>query len=129
MATFLYKLEYCYESSSPADASVFIQIRDNPPIYQEHIDKEAYDILSDGLKHEFLTALFNIAGVVELSTKAYRVWFMKSPAYQWLEVVEPFIFYMSDYFGYADGPEAMPGSANLDGTGFTLDSLNSRRKI
>lgn len=128
MANFKYKLEFFYDESSPSDASVYIHMRDNPPIYQEHIDKEEYDILPAEQKHEFLTEIFNISGVTELSTKAYRVWLMKSPVFTWEEVLLPTLHYMKGYYSY-DGIEPLPGSANVDGTGLTLSGPNNRRKI
>lgn len=123
-----YKLEYSYDENSRSDSSVFIQLRRNPPIYQAHIDKEDYDILPDEQKHEFLTSLFNIAGVTELSTRAYRVWLMKSPVYTWEEVMLPVLYYMAGYYGDS-GIEPLPGSGNPDGTGFTISNPNQRRKI
>lgn len=115
-----YKLEYLKDETQPEDMSVFIQLRRNTPIYQERINKEDYDVLSDGLKHEFLTGLFNIGGVVEVSTKAYRVWISKSPTFTWDEVLNPLLFYMKEYFE-EDSLEKMQGS------GVTLTSVNDRR--
>lgn len=123
-----YKLEFSYNESSPSDPSVYIQLRRNTPVYQEHIDKEDYDILGDGNKHEFLTGLFNISGVVELSTRAYRIWLMKSPVFTWSEVLLPVLTFLADYYG-EDELNQLPGSANPDGTGFTLEGPNQRRKL
>lgn len=128
MSDFQYKLEFSYDSSASADASVFIQMRDNPPIYQDRIEKEVYDLLAQSSKSDFLTALFNIAGVVELSSKAYRIWLMKSPVYSWQEVLVPTLAYLSYYFQH-DRLSPLPGSGNTDGTGLTLDSQSNRRKI
>lgn len=123
-----YKLEFIFDESTPSDSSVFIHLRENPPIYQSHIDKEDYDILEDDDKHEFLTALFTIAGVVELSTTAYRIWLMKSPVYYWSEVMNPILAYLKDYYG-EDSLSQLPGSAQVDGQGFTLTKTSQRRKI
>src|SRR4051812_15596106 len=117
MSDFLYKLEFIYDDGSPADASVFIQMRDNVPIYQAHIAKEDYDVLPDDQKNDFLTHLFNIAGVVELSTKAYRIWMMKSPVYSWEEILLPTLTYLVDYFHYDDYAE-LPGSGKPNGVAF-----------
>lgn len=125
---FQYKLEFLYDNSTPSDAAVFIQMRDNPPIYQEHITKEDYDILPDELKHEFLTTIIQIAGVTEMSTKAYRVWIMKSPAYGWQEILDPMLFYFMSYYQY-DSIKPLAGSGNVDGTGFVLEQSLNRRKI
>lgn len=128
MAVFYFKLEFVFDDTAPADASVFIQLRDNPPIYQAHTTKEEYDILDESEKNEFLTTLFEMAGVVELATSAYRIWLMKSPAYNWEEVLDPIVHYLMSYFEY-DDLQTLPGSANIDGTGLTLGSINQRRRI
>lgn len=128
MASFLYKLEFVYDGTSAADASVFVQMRDNPPIYQRRIRKEDYDVLSEEEKDDFLTHLFAFAGVVEVSAGAYRLWMMKSPVYSWEEVLTPIMYYLTSYFGYDDF-RPMAGSGNLDGTGFSLDSITQRRDV
>jgi hypothetical protein len=53
---------------------------------------------------------------------------MKSPVFTWTEVLESVIGYLTDYYHYDDS-EPLPGSANIDGTGFTLASQSNRRKI
>lgn len=128
MANLTYKLEFNRDDDAPSDSSVYIQLRVNPPIYQKLIDKEDYDILPAELKHEFTTNLFNIAGVTELSIRAYRVWLMKSPIYSWEEVLLPVLFYMAGYYGF-DGIEAYLGSGSPDGSGFFLNRPSDRRKL
>ena len=128
MAKLTYKLEFNRDDGAPADASVYIQLRVNPPIYQKLIDKEDYDILPPELKHEFTTNLFNISGVTELSIRAYRVWLMKSPIYSWEEVLLPVLFYMANWYGF-DGIEAYLGSGSPDGSGLFLPSTSNRRKL
>lgn len=121
-----YKLEYTYDETIRSDSSVFIHLRQNTPIYQARIDKEDYDI--SPIKHPFLTGLFNIAGVTEVSTKAYRIWLMKSPLYTWEEVLYPVLWFCAFWYQH-DSLAQLPGSANPDGTGFTLASPLQRRKI
>lgn len=125
---FPYKLEFIYDDSSPSDSSVFIHMRDNPPIYMVHTNKEDFDILDSSQKDPFITALFNIAGVTEMSLKTYRIWIMKSPVYTWEEVLAPFLAYLSNFYEYV-GIAPLPGSGNLDGTGLQLSSASNRRKI
>lgn len=125
---FEYKLEFSYDISTPSDAAVYIQMRKNPPIYRSHIDKENYDVLPDEAKHEWLTGLFNISGVVELSSKAYRIWIMKSPVFTWEEVLLPVLHFMRTWFEEEVLYE-MPGSASIDGTGRPLASPSERRDI
>ena len=121
-----YRLEYTYDDKIRSDTSVFIHLRQNTPIYQSRIDKEDYDITSQ--KHPFLTGLFNIAGVTEISTKAYRVWLMKSPIYTWEEVLYPVLWFIAYWYQH-DSLAQLPGSANPDGTGFVLPDPTQRRKI
>ena len=128
MPNLIYRLEFNYDESTRSDSSVFIQLRENPPIYQEHIDKEKYDILPEELKNVFLTSIFNISGVTELSVKAYRVWIMKSPVYNWKEVLDPVLYYIASYYSF-DDIEQMLASGNTDGTGFTLSQPVNRRKL
>lgn len=125
---FQYKLEFVYDNTASSDSAVYIQMRDNPPVYQEHVTKEDYDVLQNELKHEFLTTIIQIAGITEMSVKAYRVWVMKSPAYNWEEILTPLLFYFMSYYQY-DSLKPLPGSGNLDGTGLTLDQSINRRKI
>ena len=128
MPNLIYRLEFNYDESTRSDSSVFIQLRENPPIYQEHIDKEKYDILPEELKNVFLTSIFNISGVTELSVKSYRVWLMKSPVYNWKEVLDPVLYYIASYYSF-DDIEQMLASGNTDGTGFTLSQPINRRKL
>ena len=121
-----YKLEPIYEGGSPADDSIFIQLRYNPPVYRSRTDKEDYDVLPEEEKHPFLTMLYNVAGVTEVSCRAYRVWVMKSPVYSWQEVLTPTLHLMKDWFS-EDSLEPLPGSAELDGKGARLDNVDQRR--
>ncbi len=122
-----YKLEFNWDDKDPSDPGVYIQLKGfNPPIYQPHTDKEDYDVLAAEDKNDFLTGLFNIQGVVEVSTKAYRVWIMKAPQYDWEEVLVPVLTFIKDEFGESV-LEELPGSGTTDGTGFTLASPLNRR--
>lgn len=122
-----YKLEFNWDDEDPSDPGVYIQLKGfNPPIYRPHTDKEDYDVLPAGEKNDFLTGLFNIQGVVEMSVKAYRIWIMKSSQYDWEEVLTPVLGFIRDHFGESS-LEALPGSGNTDGTGFTLASSRNRR--
>lgn len=123
-----YKLEFVYDESSASDASVFIHLRHNTPVYQSRLTKEDYEILTEDEQDDFISALFNIGGVVEISLKGYRIWVMKSPVYSWQEVLEPLLYYLKDFYG-EDRFEALPGSGNIDGTGLTLAGIDQRRKL
>jgi len=121
-----YKLEYNYDDEDPSDSGVYIHLRKNPPVYRSHTDKEDYDVLPDEEKHDWLTGLFTISGVTELSSRAYRVWLMKSPVYSWEEVLLPVLYFMRDWFEEGSFDE-LPGSAKTTGFGLTLDSPTNRR--
>jgi hypothetical protein len=121
-----YRLEYSYDETTRSDSSVFIHLKINVPVYQTRIDKEDFDVNGNG--HPFLTGIFSVSGVTEVSTKAYRVWIMKSPVFNWKEVLDPVLYFIATSLGY-NSLYQMPGSASVDGTGFTLPSPTQRRKI
>lgn len=120
-----YKLEY-NTPSGPGDEAVYIQLRDDVPFYINQIGKEAYDQLDEEDQHGFITGLFAIDGVVEVSSRAFRVWVMKSPIYTWEEVNESILEYIQDFLGETS-LEELPGSGRIDGTGFRLENENYRR--
>lgn len=115
-----YKLEFLKDDGQPEDISAFIQIRRNVPIYQNKIDKEDYDTRDEEEKHPWLTGLFNIGGVVELSSRAYRVWISRSPVFTWEEVLVPALHFMKEYF-------EEDSLVELYGSGVTLTSVSERR--
>jgi len=127
MADLEYRLEFTKDDKNASDSAVFIHLRRNPPIYQDRIDKEDYDILDESEKNAFTTGLIEIAGVVEISLKAYRIWMAKSPVYEWEEILLPVLFFIKDFFG-DDDLEQLPGSANPDGTGIIVEP-SARRPI
>ena len=124
----MYKLEYIYDSGAPSDCAVFIHLRDAPPVYLAHITKEDYDWLDSSLKNDFASGLLNVAGLTEISIKAYRVWLMKSPVYTWEEVLIPVLYFIAESLGKS-GIFAIQGSADYTGSGFTVPSQSQRRKI
>lgn len=123
-----YKLEFVYDDKSSADASVFIQLRSDPPVYHSRITKEDYVTLDVEDQDDFLTGIFNVDGVVELSSKAFRIWIMKSPTYAWNEVLSPLLDFLMTEFSETE-ILALPGSGNMDGTGFSLSKITQRRRV
>ena len=121
-----YRLEFLQEEGSPADDSVFIHLRSDVPAFRGRIGKEAYSNLDDADKSTFMDGLFEIDGITEASSQAFRVWIMKSPAFTWPEVLNTVLEYLRVQIG-EDSIEDLPGSGKIDGTGFRLDSSNNRR--
>ena len=115
-----YKIEYLKDDNQPEDISVFIHMKYNVPIYQSKIDKEDYDVLPDDLKHPFLTGLFAIGGIVEVSCRAYRIWISRSPVFSWEETLGPIFNYL--LFWYDEDT-----LIELQGSGITLGEVNERR--
>lgn len=94
MSTLQYKLEYFKGAGGGAsDEGVYIQLRSDPPYesYMSQIGREDYVGLEDDRKTDFLNALFECEGVVELSVSAFRVYVEKSPVFSWSEVLGPVI--------------------------------------
>lgn len=121
-----YRIEFSQDENTRSDSAAYIHIRQIPPIYQTAIDKEDYE--TSLTKHPFITGIFNISGVCELSVKAYRIWLVKSPIFTWQEVLTPVLLYLANWF-QNDSIVALPGSADLDGKGFVLPSPLQRRKL
>ena len=83
----LFKLEYFHGAGGPTDDGVFIQLRHEVPAYQHVITKEVYFSSENQNHSDFATALFNVYGVVRLSSQAWRVYIEKSPVFKWDEVL------------------------------------------
>lgn len=121
-----FRLEFLYDESDSADAGVYIHMRQDPPVYQDHVTKEDFAISEE--PEDFVSALFEIEGVVEVSVKAYRVWIMKSPVFTWLEVLTPTMNTLKTLLGEST-LNMLPASGKLDGSGFTLSAVENRRSV
>jgi len=117
-----YKIEFIKDDRFPNDPSLFIHLRDNVPFYQDRIDKEDYDLFPEEAKDDFISGLFGISGIEEVSSKAFRVWFAYSLAFSVDEVLNPALFHIAFSLD-KDELDELPGS------GITLDSFNDRRDI
>jgi hypothetical protein len=120
--TMQYKLEFLKNEEVEQDPSVYIHLRSTPPVYMHQTDKETYQNDNNPDRHPWMDGIFNVGGVVEASSLAYRVWVSKSPVYSWDEVIPPLLTFMASQLGEGD-PEEMLGS------GVTLDSVLQRRPI
>jgi hypothetical protein len=126
MAGLKYKLEY-NKKSGASDDSVYVHLRVDPQAYYRfQIGKEAYDKLDSTAQDAFANGLFNVKGVEEISVTAYRVWYMKAPAYQWDEVNTGALSFLMTFFGQSSLDE-IAGSGKIDGSGIRLESETNRR--
>jgi hypothetical protein len=62
-----------------------------------------------------VTGLFNIPGIIEVATQAYRVWLMKSPLYQWTDIIPAALEFLRSTLGQDEVSE-------MDGSGIIIDS-------
>lgn len=121
-----YKLEY-NKKGTVSDDSCYIHLRVDPRgYYRFQIGKESYDALDSADQDAFSNGLFNIPGVEEISVTAYRVWIMKSPVYEWLEVNTGVLEFIKTFFNQ-DSLEEIQGSAKIKGDGLRLISEIDRR--
>lgn len=97
--------------------SMYVHLRDNPPVFQDRISKERYDTIPLGDKKKFLTSIFNTGGVIEAATQSYLVWIMKAPTFEWKEMLPNILYEISMAMGEKGEVEAIEGSADLEGKG------------
>lgn len=81
--TLNFKIEWFRDDDNPSQAGMFVHTQLDMPCYQSLITKEAYAALAASAKCDFVTGLFAIDGVVEVSVKAYRVYVIKAELYDW----------------------------------------------
>lgn len=137
MAVLQFKLEYFHGASGPTDDGVFIQLRTEVAAYQHIITKEVYFSNENSNHSDFVTALFNIPGVVRVSSQAWRVYVEKSPVFKWTEVLGvPVEQGVSLLDGMPPSPSVMntimsfcgcDSVHELNGSGITLNSQDDRR--
>jgi hypothetical protein len=121
-----YKLEYNKKSGASDDAC-YIHLRVDPAgYYRFQIGKEDYDALESSEQDAFANGLFAVKGIEEISVTAYRVWYMKAPAYEWLEVNTDALNFIKTFFGETS-LEEIQGSAKIAGEGLRLETETNRR--
>jgi hypothetical protein len=121
-----YKLEY-NKKSGASDDSCYVHLREDPQgYYRFQIGKEAYDALDESAQDAFANGLFAVKGIEEISVTAYRVWYMKSPVYEWNEVNTDALNFIKNFFGETTLTE-IQGSAKITGTGFRTETETNRR--
>jgi hypothetical protein len=126
MANYNYSITYC-DPLQFEDESAYIDVKTrtiaqlDPPLAREGFMLS----LARLNPSPWLQSLFAIPGVVGLGVWEYRVWVMKSPVFNWTEVMVPVITYLST--GYSTAVP-LPGSANTDGTGKRF-SVNNQQTM
>jgi hypothetical protein len=110
-----YKLEYLKDGS---DDSVFIHFRVNVPVYANKMEKETYE--TGTFQHDWLDGIFNTPGITDASSQVYRLWIVKSPSFQWDEILPPLLTFVQNYLGESSLEE-------MQGSGITLESSTDRR--
>lgn len=118
MAVLEYKLEYF----KGADEGCYIQLRTEVPAYQHIIAKEVYFSTDNKVHSDFCTAVFNVPGVVRLSSQAWRLYIEKSPVFTWSEVLGPVMAVLMEFTDCTSLHE-------LQGSGVTLTSDTDRRSF
>lgn len=126
MAPLLVKLEYNKKSGTSDDA-VYVHLAVDPwAYYRPQTGKEEYVALDPEYQDSFANGLFAIPGITEISITAYRVWYMKSPLFDWINVNENALNFMMSFYGF-DSISPIYGSALTNGTGLRLESETNRR--
>lgn len=82
-----FKLEWFRDGETPTQEGAFLHFKVDVPCYMDLITKEEYEELEEDEKCEFITSLFNIPGVVEISSKAYRLYIIKAELFDWSSVL------------------------------------------
>ncbi len=120
-----YKLEYGWATTTSDDA-VYVHLRTDPNAYYRYqTGKEAYAELDTEDQDALANGLFSVAGIEEIAVTAYRIWYMKSPAYQWNEVNQGALEFLATFFG-EQALNQLQGSANINGSGLRTDPSTLR---
>lgn len=122
-----YKLEAFRDGTKPSQEGVFIHFLEDVPCYQSLITKEEYFgscTDSEGAeKNDFITKLFEVEGVVEVSSKAYRLYIIKAELFDWTSIItNVFVDVLFEAFGETSAEE-LPGSR------MTIGDANQRRQL
>lgn len=113
--------------SEASDDAVYVHLREDPTnFYRPKITKEDYVELALDKKDALANGLFNVLGIEEISITAYRVWYMKAPAFTWSEVNTSALSFLKTFFGKTS-LEEISGSAKINGSGLRLESEKNRR--
>ena len=128
MSILYYKLEY-NKPSGKSDDSVYVHTKIDPiPYYRFQIGKEDYLKLDSTHQDAFANGLFSVGGITEISVTAFRIWYMKSPIYDWVDVNTQALNFMLHFVG-ATTLSPIVGSASIAGDGIRLTDDSARRTV
>lgn len=114
-----YKLEYIKDGDQAAGEGVFIQIKKDVPSYRNFVGKEDYYADPDG-RSDFVDGLFDIDGITNIASQAFRVYVEKSPIFHWTEVLPDVLDHIAESVDETVLIE-------LPGSGLRLESFKDRR--
>jgi len=107
MAALYYRLEYFKDDKDASNEAVYLQLRGSPNAddWIDRTRKQDYVEATSGLAD----AIFEVAGITELSIQPFRVWLSKSPIYSFEEILPTVLFLIQDSLGLTSAEE-LPGS-------------------
>lgn len=118
-----FKLEFFRDGTKPTQQGVYMHFEKDVPCYMDLVTKEEYSKFDPEDKCDFVTNLFAVEGVVEVSSKAYRLYIIKAELFDWTSIItNVFVNVLFSSFGES-GVQELPGSR------ITLDNANQRRQL
>ena len=115
-----YKIEWFRDNGKPSNQGLYVHTAIDMPCYHDLVTKEDYP--NDPNHCDFVTGLFGIQGIVEVSVKAYQVYVIKAEVFHWEDLVPAVLYYVANYLGQTSVNE-LPGSR------MTVGGINDRRKL
>jgi len=117
-----FKIEWFRDGTKPTQEGMFVHTTQDLPAYQELIGKEDYEALDESEKSDYVTGLFAIPGVVEVSVKAYQTYVIKAELFKWTDLSSTVISYIGSELGESTFNE-LPGSR------MTVETKLQRREL
>jgi hypothetical protein len=112
-----YRREFLKDEEDASKESVYLQLKQSPSreFWIERIRKQDYEEGSNDLADD----IFEIDGITELSIQPYRVWFSKSPVFNFEELI-------GDVLDVLQTNMALDGQEELFGSPIYLTSRKER---
>ncbi len=117
MANLQYRREFLKDDEDASNESVYLQLKQSPAreFWLERIRKQDFEAGVNDLADE----IFEIDGITELSIQPYRVWFSKSPIFNFDELI-------GDVLDVLQTNMSLDGQEELFGSPVTLTSKKER---